>query len=222
MYDFVFCDEESPAEFVLVSNFPRKVYALDSASEHQTLEDAGIETNAMLFVQNIEEESDSDWQVARVISTINIISLERLGTKLSHQIDWVILEIHGKKLPLQRMIIPEETGFLLFENKAMESSVREINLHFRLSTTEEKANYFLNLEIRIFCSGRRILKWPVVVKIIPQSLCDILWPWEPKVATKMKSSGIEILIGKLWREGKPTVRNKGEVVPYKILIFTKM
>ena len=72
------------------------------------------------------------------------------------------------------MIIPEETGFLLFENKAMESSVREINLHFRLSTTEEKANYFLNLEIRIFCSGRRILKWPVVVKIIPQSLCDIL------------------------------------------------
>lgn len=60
LYDFVFCDEESPAEFVLVSNFPRKVYALDSASEHQTLEDAGIETNAMLFVQNIEEESDSD------------------------------------------------------------------------------------------------------------------------------------------------------------------
>ena len=60
LYDFVFCDEESPAEFVLVSNFPRKVYALDSASEHQTLEDAGIETNAMLFVQNVEEESDSD------------------------------------------------------------------------------------------------------------------------------------------------------------------
>ncbi|KAK2568233.1 FAS-associated factor 2-B [Acropora cervicornis] len=60
LYDFVFCDEESPAEFVLVSNFPRKVYALDSASEHQTLEHAGIETNAMLFVQNIEEESDSD------------------------------------------------------------------------------------------------------------------------------------------------------------------
>lgn len=48
-----------------------------------------------------------------------------------------------KKLPLQRMIIPEETGFQLFENKAMEWSSREINLHFRLSTTEEKANYFL-------------------------------------------------------------------------------
>ncbi|XP_068707194.1 FAS-associated factor 2-like [Montipora foliosa] len=60
LYDFVFCDEESPAEFVLVSNFPRKIYALDSASEHQTLEDAGIEANALLFVQNIEEESDSD------------------------------------------------------------------------------------------------------------------------------------------------------------------
>ena len=60
LYDFVFCDEESPAEFVLVSNFPRKVYALDSASEDQTLEDAGIEANALLFVQNIEDESDSD------------------------------------------------------------------------------------------------------------------------------------------------------------------
>lgn len=60
LYDFVFCDEESPAEFVLVSNFPRKVYALDSSSEDQTLEDAGIETNAMLFVQNVEDESDSD------------------------------------------------------------------------------------------------------------------------------------------------------------------
>ena len=86
LYDFVFCDEESPAEFVLVSNFPRKVYALDSASEHQTLEDAGIETNAMLFVQNVEEESDSDWHLTRVIGTINVISLQRLGTKLSHQI----------------------------------------------------------------------------------------------------------------------------------------
>lgn len=60
LYDFVFCDEESPAEFVLVSNFPRKVYALDSSSENQTLEDAGIETNATLFVQNVEDESDSD------------------------------------------------------------------------------------------------------------------------------------------------------------------
>ena len=56
----MFCDEESPAEFVLVSNFPRKVYALDSSSEDQTLEDAGIEANALLFVQNIEDESDSD------------------------------------------------------------------------------------------------------------------------------------------------------------------
>lgn len=60
LYDFVFCDEESPAEFVLVSNFPRKVYALDSSSEDQTLGDAGIEANALLFVQNIEDESDSD------------------------------------------------------------------------------------------------------------------------------------------------------------------
>ncbi|XP_020605014.1 FAS-associated factor 2-like [Orbicella faveolata] len=60
LYDFVFCDEESPAEFVLVSNFPRKIYAFDSSNEDQTLETAGIEANALLFVQNVEDESDSD------------------------------------------------------------------------------------------------------------------------------------------------------------------
>ncbi|CAH3168286.1 unnamed protein product [Porites lobata] len=60
LYDFVFCHDESPSEFVLVSNFPRKVYAVDSSNEDQTLEDAGIEADALLFVQNIEDESDSD------------------------------------------------------------------------------------------------------------------------------------------------------------------
>ena len=60
MYDFVFCDEESPAEFVLVSNYPRKIYAFDSSNEDQTLETAGIEANAALFVQGVEDESDSD------------------------------------------------------------------------------------------------------------------------------------------------------------------
>ena len=43
-----------------MSNFPRKVYALNSSSEDQTVEDAGIEADALLFVQNIEDESDSD------------------------------------------------------------------------------------------------------------------------------------------------------------------
>ena len=56
----MFCHDESPSEFVLVSNFPRKVYAVDSSNEDQTLEDAGIEADALLFVQNIEDESDSD------------------------------------------------------------------------------------------------------------------------------------------------------------------
>lgn len=56
----MFCDEESPAEFILVSNFPRKIYAFDSSNEDQTLETAGIEANALLFVQNVEDESDSD------------------------------------------------------------------------------------------------------------------------------------------------------------------
>ncbi|KAJ7357568.1 FAS-associated factor 2 [Desmophyllum pertusum] len=60
LYDFVFCDEESPVEFVLVSNFPRKVYAMDCSSEDQTLGNAGIEANALLFVQNVENDSDSD------------------------------------------------------------------------------------------------------------------------------------------------------------------
>ena len=56
----MFCDEESPPEFVLVSNFPRRIFAFDSSNEDQTLETAGIETNALLFVQNVEDESDSD------------------------------------------------------------------------------------------------------------------------------------------------------------------
>ena len=56
----MFCDEESPAEFVLVSNYPRKIYAFDSSNEDQTLETAGIEANAALFVQDVEDESDSD------------------------------------------------------------------------------------------------------------------------------------------------------------------
>ena len=60
LYDFLFCHDESSSEFVLVSNFPRKVYARDSSSEDQTLKDAGIEADALLFVQNIEDVSDSD------------------------------------------------------------------------------------------------------------------------------------------------------------------
>ncbi|KAJ7388064.1 FAS-associated factor 2 [Desmophyllum pertusum] len=60
LYDFVFCDEESPVEFVLVSNFPRKVYAMDCSSEDPTLGNAGIEAIALLFVQNVENDSDSD------------------------------------------------------------------------------------------------------------------------------------------------------------------
>ena len=83
------------------------------------------------------------------------------------------MEIHGEILPLHRMIVPEETSFQLFENKAMESSFREINLHFRWSTTEEKANYFLEsgLPNLLFSGWSQNLKLASCGKGNPRNHC---------------------------------------------------
>lgn len=83
------------------------------------------------------------------------------------------MEIHGKKIAVTKNDDSEETGFQLFENKAMEWNFREINLHFCLSTTEEKANYFLESgNPNLLLWSQNLKQACVVLKIIAQSLCD--------------------------------------------------
>ncbi|XP_031572121.1 FAS-associated factor 2-like [Actinia tenebrosa] len=58
LYDFVFCNEEAPAEFRLSSPLPKKVYELNNPD--YTLEDVGICSSVTLYVQDTTEDSDSD------------------------------------------------------------------------------------------------------------------------------------------------------------------
>ena len=60
LYDFAFSCEQCPHEFRLVANFPRKIYDLETFGSEASLESVGIQSQAMLFVQDLTED-DSDW-----------------------------------------------------------------------------------------------------------------------------------------------------------------
>ena len=59
LYDYVFCNEQSPVEFKLVSHFPRKVFELDENND-VTLNDVGLSTSATLYVQDVTDENSSE------------------------------------------------------------------------------------------------------------------------------------------------------------------
>ena len=59
LYDYVFCNEQSPVEFKLVSQFPRKVLELDENND-VTLDDVGLSTSATLYVHDVTEENSSE------------------------------------------------------------------------------------------------------------------------------------------------------------------
>jgi hypothetical protein len=56
LYDNVFCNEQSPHQFKLVSLFPRKVFELDeNVNNDVTLSDVGLTTSATLYVHDLTE-----------------------------------------------------------------------------------------------------------------------------------------------------------------------
>ena len=59
LYDYVFCNEQSPHQFKLVSHFPRKVFELDENND-VTLSDVGLTTSATLYVHDLTEENSSE------------------------------------------------------------------------------------------------------------------------------------------------------------------
>ena len=72
MYDYVLSFDQSPSQFQLCTNFPRRVYALTDVSggdgesaedQIKTLESVGIKSATQFFVHDLEsddEESDSE------------------------------------------------------------------------------------------------------------------------------------------------------------------
>ncbi|XP_028408569.1 FAS-associated factor 2-like [Dendronephthya gigantea] len=59
LYDYVFCNEQCPHKFKLVSHFPRKVFELAENSD-ATLDDVGLSTSATLYVHDLTEENSSE------------------------------------------------------------------------------------------------------------------------------------------------------------------
>ncbi|XP_065072138.1 FAS-associated factor 2-like [Rhopilema esculentum] len=59
LVDFVFGHEDTPKEFALNSNFPRKTFQTDS-NTNQTLAEVGLSSSAVLFVQNLTEDSSDE------------------------------------------------------------------------------------------------------------------------------------------------------------------
>eukprot|EP00794_Sanderia_malayensis_P016927 gene16927-18634_t len=59
LVDFVFSQEKTPNQFNLNSNFPRKSYPVDAAN-NLSIEDVGIGSSTMLFVQDVTEESSDE------------------------------------------------------------------------------------------------------------------------------------------------------------------
>ena len=57
--DFVYGMEETPKEFSLNSNFPRKTFQPD-VNRELTLAEIGITTSTILFVQNLCDDSSDD------------------------------------------------------------------------------------------------------------------------------------------------------------------
>jgi hypothetical protein len=69
LYDYVFCNEQSPHQFKLVSHFPRKVFELDENND-VTLSDVGLTTSATLYVHDLTEEnsSEEDWVLVMAVN----------------------------------------------------------------------------------------------------------------------------------------------------------
>ena len=62
LVDFVSGHEKTPSLFQLNSNFPRRTYQIDAEST-LTIEDAGICSSTILFVQGLTDESSDDEQL---------------------------------------------------------------------------------------------------------------------------------------------------------------
>ncbi|XP_070534832.1 FAS-associated factor 2-like [Ptychodera flava] len=64
LYDYVFCNENAPEEFHIVTNFPRKVLSCDVSNDDNgrpmTLSAAGLGKTEMLFVQDIADDDEDD------------------------------------------------------------------------------------------------------------------------------------------------------------------
>lgn len=60
LFDYVFCNNQCPHVFKLVSHYPRQEFELDCENEVRTLEDVGLTTSATLFVQDMTEENCSE------------------------------------------------------------------------------------------------------------------------------------------------------------------
>ena len=60
--DFVYGMEETPKEFALNSNFPRKIFQPD-VNRESTLEEVGLTSSTILFVQNLCDDSSDDEQM---------------------------------------------------------------------------------------------------------------------------------------------------------------
>ncbi len=54
LYYYVFCHPESPDEFDITTNFPKKVLACRPEQDPVTFEEAGLGTSTMLFVNDLE------------------------------------------------------------------------------------------------------------------------------------------------------------------------
>jgi len=59
LYNFVISYDESPAEFLLSTSFPKQTFPLLN-NENKTLEDVKITVNTAMFVQNTADESSSE------------------------------------------------------------------------------------------------------------------------------------------------------------------
>ncbi len=54
LYYFVFCHPDSPDEFDITTNFPKKVLRCKPEEDPESFEDSGIEKSTMLFVHDLE------------------------------------------------------------------------------------------------------------------------------------------------------------------------
>ncbi|XP_046860093.1 FAS-associated factor 2-like [Xenia sp. Carnegie-2017] len=59
LYHYVFCNDQCPHDFKLVSNFPRKVLELGD-NKDITLNDVGLTTSATLYVHDLTENSSDE------------------------------------------------------------------------------------------------------------------------------------------------------------------
>ena len=59
LVDFVFSHDDTPSNYALNSNFPRKTFHPDTDT-HLSLSEIGINSSSILFVQDLTEESSDE------------------------------------------------------------------------------------------------------------------------------------------------------------------